>query len=225
MSDFEDWLAQALVGSRRKTASSRAAREKPESSPYFGVPVEDWSAVTRNLLAEHPLTGPDVVSCVLDAWQLMLTDPMPGGLHIGQDIFPNAQTMGLLLHGIVPRLIAERYDGWRPEQTSADTDVVYLPDPRFNTEIKTSSHRTQVFGNRSYGQEDTGRGKKAKSAYYIAVNFEAWAEVNGRAPEVRLIRFGWLDHTDWIGQAAATGQQSSLPQDVENNQLLVVYQR
>jgi hypothetical protein len=43
-------------------------------------------------------------------------------------------------------------------------------------------------------------------------------------PPIRVIRFGWLDHTDWRAQSSETGQQSSLPAAVENNQLLRYYE-
>jgi hypothetical protein len=59
------------------------------------------------------------------------------------------------------------------------------------------------------------------------VNFDPWPKgvhemklEEQLRPELRSIRFGWLDHTDWLPQAAATGQQSALSAGVENNQLL-----
>ena len=89
-------------------------------------------------------------------------------------------------------------------------------------EIKTSSSKSQIFANRSYGQQNDSPGKKDKSGYYLAVNFESWKDSIGQ-PEIRLIRFGWLDHVDWYSQEQASGQQASLPPVVENLQLLIAY--
>ena len=80
-------------------------------------------------------------------------------------------------------------------------------------EIKTSSSRRGIFGNRSYTQP--ARTKKEKSGYYLAVNFDKAAP-----PSVRSVRFGWLDHADWLGQAAASGQQARLRADALRHKLL-----
>ncbi len=120
--------------------------------------------------------------------------------------------------------MAARHPGvWRGDKSGDEKDLVFIPDPRFSLEIKTSSHRTQIFGNRSYAQRLTDS-KKSKAGYYLAVNFEAFGK-SGAKPSVRRIRFGWLDHTDWIGQKAATGQQARLSPECEGKKLLVLYER
>ncbi|WP_180886422.1 ScaI family restriction endonuclease [Ruegeria sp. THAF57] len=53
------------------------------------------------------------------------------------------------------------------------------------------------------------------------VNFEKFG-TNG-LPKVKLIRFGWLDHTDWIGQKAATGQQARLRPESDRYKLKRLY--
>jgi hypothetical protein len=129
--------------------------------------------------------------------------------------------MGFLLHALVPLELQSRYPTlWRPEARKDDKDIVYVPDSRFSVELKTSSHPSQIFGNRSYAQEQTGPGK-SKSGYYLAVNFQKFGPHG--APRVGLIRFGWLDHTDWIGQRAETGQQARLRTESERAKLLTVY--
>jgi len=42
------------------------------------------------------------------------------------------------------------------------------------------------------------------------------------SPRILNIRFGWLDHEDWMGQKAASGQQSRLSSDVEKLKLLQI---
>ena len=112
-------------------------------------------------------------------------------------------------------------DHWAVGVTANQKDAVYMPDDRFSLEIKTSSDAVGIFGNRSFGQQG-GTGKKARDGYYIAVNFEKWS-VND-APSIRRVRWGWLDHTDWVAQASPTGQNSTLPTPVANRQLLTVYE-
>jgi hypothetical protein len=142
------------------------------------------------------------------------------GFKIGKDIFPKPQIMGFLLHELIPLELAAKYPKlWREEKTTSDKDIVYIPNDYYSIEVKTSSNPTHIYGNRSYAQAAT-ENKKAKSGYYLAVNFQK--VVKGKVARIVLIRFGWLDANDWIGQKAATGQQSRLSPDVENNKLLVI---
>lgn len=130
--------------------------------------------------------------------------------------------MGALLHELIPLEIAARYPKkWRGEAAANDKDVVYLPNDIFSIELKTSSHRAHIFGNRSYAQEALND-KKSKSGYYLAVNFEKFLPQNCE-PEITLVRFGWLDHADWIGQSAATGQQSRLTSDIYAGKFKTLY--
>jgi len=131
--------------------------------------------------------------------------------------------MGFLLHALIPLELAKTHEGWRAELSAQDKDLVYVRDERYSIEIKTSSHESQIFGNRSFGVDNPGKGKKAKDGYYLTVNFEKWPAGN-RVPRVLMIRFGWLDQTDWVAQAAQTGQQSSLPPIIDNTQFLILYQ-
>ena len=66
----------------------------------------------------------------------------------------------------------------------------------------------RVYGNRSYGQQlqNLQLAKKEKSGYYITVNFFKQT--------LLLVRFGWIDATDWRPQASPTGQMAGLPDDV-----------
>ena len=100
--------------------------------------------------------------------------------------------------------------------------MVCLLNETYSFEVKTSSNRSHIFGNRSFAQEST-KGKKAKEGYYLAVNFDGFACGKTPQPRIRLVRFGWLDSSDWIGQVAETGQQSHLPPEVENGKLLRLY--
>jgi hypothetical protein len=224
--DERPWL-EGLRGTRRAVAKSRPARPKPEDSPYFDTPSDKWHEVTEKLLQQHPLHPQDVVEIVLSAWSAIFRSQIGEGFLIGQHIFPAPQILGFFLHELIPLECERRFPGaWRVGRTSNEKDLVCVADDSKSIEIKTSSNANRIFANRSYGQESDSGGKKAKDGYYIAVNFDPWPKdlVVPRdtqvIPDVRLVRFGWLDHTDWLPQTAATGQQSSLPAEVESNQLL-----
>ncbi len=190
-------------------------------SPYHGLAPAEWAAKTRELIATYPLSPEELVRAVLEAWESIFESSI-GGFYIGKDIFPRPQIMGFLLHELIPLRLSARFPNvWRADKTADEKDLVYLPDPQFSTEIKTSSHPSQIFGNRSYAQEGESR-KKTKSGYYLAANFEAF-RAETLQPKILKIRFGWLDHSDWLGQNAATGQQARLSRQVESLKLLQLY--
>ncbi len=154
---------------------------------------------------------------VLAAWTSIFRSQI-GDLRIGQDIFPQPQVMGFFLHELIPVELCQRVGGWR-RGLGTEKDAHFELDSDYSFEIKTSSHPRQIFGNRSYAQP-AAEGARSKSGYYLAVNFESWSARPGQQPRIRRIRFGWLDHTDWIGQAAATGQQAHLTADADALKLI-----
>jgi hypothetical protein len=194
-------------------------------SPYKGLPQKKWLDVTVKLVKAHPLKTAEITEVVLASWDSIFKSRIgERGFRVGRHIFPKPQMMGFLLHELIPLELAARYPKkWRGERTSDDKDIVYIPDDRFSIEVKTSSNPSHIFGNRSYAQE-TGKDKKVKSGYCLAVNFQKFPKGSGR-PNVVLIRFGWLDSSDWVGQKAATGQQSRLRTEVEACKLLEIYRR
>ncbi len=192
-------------------------------SPYHGLSEKKWNSKTVELIAQHPLKTQDIVAVVLDSWRAIFDSKIgTHGFRIGVDIFPKPQIMGFFLHELIPLEFAARSPGqWRGDEAAGEKDLVCVSDSRYSVEIKTSSHRSQVFGNRSYAQAPTDS-KKSKSGYYIAVNFDKFTNANAM-PQIRLIRFGWLDHTDWIGQASDTGQQARINAVSERAKLLTLF--
>lgn len=137
--------------------------------------------------------------------------------------FPKPQILGFFLHELIPLKLKERYPKtWRGDETAPEKDVVYIPENFYSFEVKTSSHKSKIFGNRSYAQEgaEESKKKKDKSGFYLAVNFEAVKPEMKEKPRILLIRFGWLDKKDWLGQTSATGQQARLPPAAEKGKLL-----
>ena len=193
-------------------------------SPYAAIPVAKWSATTDELIARYPLGMDELIDIVRLSWDgVFATSIGLKSFKIGQHIFPKPQIIAFFLHELIPLELQDRYPGvWRGEESAVDKDVVYLPDISYSMEIKTSSHPSQIFGNRSYAQQGS-IGKKSKSGYYLAVNFEKPAR-NLSTPKLRRIRFGWLDHEDWQGQTAATGQQARLSPEVERGKLRLLFE-
>lgn len=193
-------------------------------SPYSGAPQSDWPQITQQLVDSHPLT-PHLVDIIMDAWQgLFSTSIGQMGLKIGVDIFPRPQIIGALLHELIPAGIAAKFPGkWRNEQEKSDKDIVCIYDDYYSIELKTSSNKTQIFGNRSYAQKTNSSGK-SKDGFYIAVNFETFSTAKGSNPRILRIRLGWLDHTDWIAQNASSGQQARLAPETYRDKFVTLYE-
>lgn len=196
------------------------------SSPYEGYPESQWIDITKKLVAEYPLDIDDIVDAVLAAWEGILNSNIAGELRIGVDIFPGPQIMGNYLHELIPIMLERQFPGeWSRDIEKDDKDLVYLQNPYFSTEIKTSSNANNIYGNASYGQEDSSdASSKSKDGYYIAVNFEKFDQAPaGKMPRIRKIRIGWLDHSDWHSQSASSGQAATISTTVRDNKLLLIY--
>lgn len=177
-------------------------------SPYEKLSENEWANKTKELVNEHPLTNDDIVEVVLEAWEGILKTKIAGELQIGVDIFPSPQILGNYLHELIPVFLAKRFPGeWTRDLEKKDKDLVYTKNPYYSAEIKTSSNPNNIYGNASYGQEDSANSSsKTKDGYYLAVNFEKFNPSNKNfVPRIKKIRFGWLDHTDWHSQSASSG--------------------
>ncbi len=201
------------------------------TSPYEGLPVRLWAEKTRALLRAHPLNHPEIVRVVIKVWDGILVSQI-GGFQIGKHLLAKPQIMGFFLHELIPLELARRHPSvWRGDKSAKEKDLFCIPNPDLSVEIKTSSHPSQIFGNRSYAQKSKHGNKakseetrKAKSGYYLAINFEKFTDERV-VPAITRIRFGWLDHTDWVGQKSETGQQSRLSRNVEKYKLVELYRR
>jgi hypothetical protein len=192
------------------------------NSPYLNQPISKWQEITNKLISAFPLSTDYLVHTVIRSWNDILETTIANTWSIANNARPKPQMMGFFLHEIVAHRIGEDSPSkWRKEKNADDKDVVCIFDSQYSFEIKTSSSKNRIFGNRSYAQE-TQSDKKSKSGYYLAINFEPF-DKNNNIPKIRLIRFGWIDHNDWMGQTAASGQQARLSTDVETKKLLTIY--
>lgn len=190
-----------------------------EFSPYQGQNSDKWENITKTLIKAHPISTTELKNIVLSSWESILKTSI-ANYKIGIDIFPTQQMIGFFLQQLVSLYFEKKYPKmWRGEENASDKDMVCLTDDNFSIEIKTSSHPSKIFGNRSYAQASS-KVKKKKSGYYLAINNQPIKK--NTTPEILKIRFGWLDHDDWTGQTAVTGQQASLSSKVETLKLLTI---
>lgn len=189
------------------------------ASPYDGLSVDQWKNRTLELLTEHPLDPNELYEIVIQVWDDIFTSGIGSKpFRIGVDLLPRPQIMAYFLHELIPLELANRYPNiWRREETTNEKDLVYIPSNNYSIEIKTSSSARNIYGNRSYAQPSDSI-KKLKSGYFLAINFEKF--VLQSSPKITLVRFGWLDHIDWRGQIAASGQQARLHPDAERHKLI-----
>jgi hypothetical protein len=193
-------------------------------SPYKGLPVDQWIQKTEKLVKKHPLSSTEIVEVVFKSWEDIFNSRIGAkGFRIGKDIYPQPQIMAFLMHELIPLELASRHPkAWRRDEFGADKDLVCLGNDRYSIEIKTSSSANGVYGNRSYAQPNASS-KKSKSGYYLAVNFAGFDEGRVPRPSITKIRFGWLDYSDWKGQAAESGQQAYPSAEAKKHKLLTLY--
>lgn len=206
-------------------------------SPYLDLNEDQLKTKTLELISIHPLPKDEIIKAVIESWTQIFTSKI-GPLNIGIDIFPSPQVMSNILHELIPYNLSNNVGSqFRVGKTKIEKDIEYLPNNSFSIEVKTSSHPNDIFANRSYAQPSTDRQSKNKNGYYIAVNIEKFIldedgtekkiefDTDGTIlyPKIRKIRFGYLDHADWIAQISQTGQQARLTPLAKRNKLIQIY--
>jgi hypothetical protein len=206
----------------------RPATPTAIQSPYAGVDVAEWPAVTKKLVERHPLSA-DLFDVVQTAWHDVFATRIGAKAYkIGADVKLSPQIMAWFLHELIPLAVMDLHPGeWSKEKGKKDKDLVCVADAALSVEIKASSHPSKIFGNRSYAQPPQSaadQGKKGKSGYYLAINFEKFSEHDAEAlPKLVQVRFGWLDHSDWIAQRSQTGQQAHVESKADRAKLIHLY--
>lgn len=192
-------------------------------TPYEYKPHSEWKAITEALIELHPLSSEEIISIVKKSWDQIFSSKIGGVIQIGEDIALTPQMIGNFMHVLIAHnLSASAPKLWRKEAATNEKDIVFLPDDFFSFEIKCSSSKNDIYGNRSYGQQSGDSShKKSKDGFYLTVNFTK--PVMGEKSHITKIKFGWLDHIDWIAQKAETGQQSRLRPETKKYKLLTLY--
>ena len=195
-----------------------------KDSPYHKARTENWARITDELLADFPISMSEIVRLALGAWEDIFHSRIGSHAYqIGKHIWPEPQIMGFLLHELIPLNVVAAYPGqWRRGHASNECDCEHTINDRHAFEIKTSSSKSGIFGNRS-STHISPKASKRRAGYMLAVNFTKFVPTGVR-PEMSLIRFGWLDATDWIGEGSDTGQQSRLTKESRAFKLKILYE-
>ena len=184
-------------------------------NPYYNKDISQWKAITKELVNQHPLKT-QIVDLCLKSWESILNGKINTYLNMKiREMNISPQATGALLHDVIPEYINRNIEGFR-KGLGDEKDIVCEENNFYSFELKTSSQKS-IYGNRSYAKSKDG---KSKSGYYLAINFE---KISKPDPRIILIRFGWLEHSDWIGQKSETGQQASLLKEAKENKLITLY--
>ncbi|MEA5536141.1 ScaI family restriction endonuclease [Crocosphaera sp. XPORK-15E] len=179
------------------------------TSPYEGYPEQEWLGITQQLVNDFPLSNEVLISIVESAWEDIYSSSLGSSqLKIGQDIFLPAQATGVILEKLIAMILVNQYDGWRGSQAKHEKDIVCSFNDRYSFEIKTSSSKSGLYGNRSTGHRSDNR-LKYRTGYYLVINYKLPTE-DDLNRQIWKIRFGWIDDEDWLGQKKPTGQQASI---------------
>ncbi|NQU24670.1 MAG: ScaI family restriction endonuclease [Candidatus Nealsonbacteria bacterium] len=190
------------------------------SSPYKGSAGSGWKKTTERLVRVHPLSPGTIRESALSAWTALWQTTVGAkrsSIKLSELAVP-ATVVGYMFEVLFTREIERAFPGkWRRGRAGNEKDLVCLSDNAKSVEIKTSGQKAfRIYGNRSYAQKGSGtRGaKKAKSGFYITVNF--------LGQTVTLLRFGWIDNSDWKPQRSPTGQMAGLAEAAYRYKLLEI---
>lgn len=207
------------------------------ASPYNNQEENNWKKITEKLIDEHPLSKKQIVDAVLTSWKQIFQSKI-GPLSIGKQIFPTPQIMSNIIHELIPYNLAENVGSdYRVGITKTEKDIVYEPNAKYSVEVKASSSKNDIYANRSYAQPSLDSDTKDKNGFYIGVNFEKFQILedgeyrkvqfdnkgNIIYPKITQIKFGYLEHTDWIPQASAKGQQARLTKESKKFKLIKLH--
>lgn len=190
-------------------------------SLYNSLPIEQWREKTDELVEQYPLSLDEIRFAATRAWDLLWQTTIGKGeaaIRLTELDVP-ATIVGYFFEKLLAKELESQHSGeWRGSQSKNEMDLVYLPNDRHSTEIKSSGQPgTKVYGNRSYGKAPRSADletKPEKSGYYITMNFYGM--------RLTLLRLGWIDFEDWSPQAAESGQAASLNENVYKYKLVEI---
>jgi hypothetical protein len=192
------------------------------TSPYSNIDEANWLEVTNELVDKFPLRSEQLVGLVHQAWDDIYTSSFGStDLKIGESIFLPAQATGVIMEKLIAVRLEQLDPLWRGGVAKTEKDIVRTDNDDFSFEIKTSSSKSGLYGNRSTGHRSANR-TKSRAGYYLIVNYKLPKE-DDLEKFIQKIRFGWIDDEDWVGQAKPTGQQASIGAKLAKLKLLTLY--
>lgn len=186
-------------------------------SPYEGKEKLEWGNITEHLVFSHPLmqnNGNYLTWMVQQVWNCMMNTQF-GQIACLKDLTYSTSMISGLFHELFAKFLSQRHpELWKTGNLANEKDLVYIPNSFYSFEIKMSGQKgQQVFGNKSYCSEGA-RIQKQKSGYYLIIHFYQ--------STLCMIRFGWIDFSDWKPQKSSTGQQASLFPHVYDFKLRII---
>jgi hypothetical protein len=204
-----------------QVVEAEAADDANESlpSPYHGLDTELWPSVTQSVVDAFPLSRSQLFNLAVDAWKDVTSTRIGRReLRIGHDLEVPAQAIGYLFEKLFALALMEMAGPFRGGLSQAtEKDIVHDDDPSFSFEIKTSTHKTGIYGNRSQSQRSAKR-KKIRVGYHLVMNFTKPTAAQPYGSFV--LRFGWLDNSDWKAQNAQSGQAAHVPPHIQAMKLV-----
>lgn len=192
------------------------------NSPYKGIDDSKWLQVTNELVESFPLQPQQLIELVEQAWSDIYASSFGNtDLKIGESIFLPAQATGVIMEKLIAVRLEQLDPLWRGGVAKTEKDIVRTDNDDFSFEIKTSSSKSGLYGNRSTGHRSANR-TKVRTGYYLVVNYKLPKE-DDTDRFIQKIRFGWIDDEDWVGQAKPTGQQASIGAKLAKLKLLTLY--
>ena len=186
-------------------------------SPYKDKPQKVWLSITKKLVEDYPLTTDEILEISLLVWDKIWTTKVGNTIKLSE-VELTATVIGYFFQKLFAHELAHRYPNkWRGEQNKEDKDIVYIDNEKFSTEMKSSGQiGYKIFGNRSYNQDlqNNKKSNKDKSGYYITINFVGQI--------LTLVRLGWIDEDDWVGQTTESGQASTLKKEAYQYKLIEI---
>jgi hypothetical protein len=111
------------------------------ASPYTDLPEHEWLDKTKALIEEHPLSLEIIRDIALSSWGTLWQTKIGDGktaIRLDEIDVP-ATVVGYFFERLLARELQSKYPiEWRGAQSKDEKDLVYLLNPFFSIEIKTS---------------------------------------------------------------------------------------
>lgn len=191
--------------------------------------IDKYKKETIQQIKKLPFNVSEIPEIVCHSWEDIFTiSDTNKDFVIGKTVFPKPQMMGFFLETLIAKRF-EKMDGeiWISDPTGFAKDITNRKDDSLSIEIKTSSSKSHIYGNRSYANPGA-TSKKSKDSFYLAINFDKFDKAKldkemSIKPKISLIRFGYLKSSDWSGQVAPSGQQARLTSEIEKGKLIELW--
>ena len=144
------------------------------------------------------------------------------GMKNGVDFFLTGQAIGNLFEAFLCKRLCMCQPGtWRGGTGKFEKDIEHRFRKEWSFEIKTSSSKNAIVGNRSSASPGK-RAKKKRDGYLLAINYKR-ATPNSPDMYITHVRLGKLRDSDWKAQRAKTGQAARVSKHIIRKKMRSLY--